>query len=679
MIKYSSHTSENPDNLSELAQQSYDFFRPYISAYDYALGTPAARNTSERITQALQRRGEPGACTFANEDGSKSYLKTLQSYHFARSMRDGQKLYYTSWGKIILPYTDLDAHEWWQTAQDIVQAQEVISDYWGAILGQKPLWFGSDRGANGYCLVDLAGNKPEDANTILLQFQNVLGRILRLNGCVCDVEVKGTMGVFRDGVYKAGLLGKLPVHRTDWNHASLDRFRSLDTISITDLLAFVNQFRNLPDLTQENQLLRQGLIAQRFPDLVFVTEDLGPVAKLIGKAFRGGVYLPSQVVPILRQGPGRLVEVRGFVASRLNRINPDWGKVMPTTSEYKQGLCRHHLPCNWLAALGLASPDTGTTPATEAAEVVVPGVGIQRGVDAAEATAATPRSPTPPSPQAGTVATVAAADLGELAHEPDSLVRQREALLDLARRLRRVPDLDEALDYIRENSLFTGDWAEGLSRRRRRVRGILSLISKTFDPSMCGTRGSVPLGCLDDWVDRKLPEGITYHRVMNYLDEDFSKSQRVQTIRVSTDFLKVAMAFIKFYLVISPNEDGSLPQEGPHDLWPKLYQAGLVPCSYCPLKWLAVRETLVRMGIVQIVDRDYRPGQAMKWSVATFFPGLNLWKGEKRRSGLPAGDYPWPEQEVIKNNTEHNTLMGYPPANRHPEQRIRPPPCPAIV
>src|SRR5262249_25571745 len=46
--------------------------------------------------------------------------------------------------------------------------------------------------------------------------------------------------------------------------------------------------------------------------------------------------------------------------------------------------------------------------------------------------------------------------LVDLASEPDSFVRQRQALLRLARYLKRVPTTEEALQYIQDERLFTG-------------------------------------------------------------------------------------------------------------------------------------------------------------------------------------------------------------------------------
>ena len=58
----------------------------------------------------------------------------------------------------------------------------------------------------------------------------------------------------------------------------------------------------------------------------------------------------------------------------------------------------------------------------------------------------------------------------DLASEPDSFKRQKEALMRYARYLKRVPTLDEVLKYLQEQNLFTGPWEQNEARRHRRLR-----------------------------------------------------------------------------------------------------------------------------------------------------------------------------------------------------------------
>jgi hypothetical protein len=56
-------------------------------------------------------------------------------------------------------------------------------------------------------------------------------------------------------------------------------------------------------------------------------------------------------------------------------------------------------------------------------------------------------------------------DLSVLINEPDSFKRQKEALFQLARYLKRVPTEEEALAFLQEKRLFSGNWEENLTRR----------------------------------------------------------------------------------------------------------------------------------------------------------------------------------------------------------------------
>ena len=54
---------------------------------------------------------------------------------------------------------------------------------------------------------------------------------------------------------------------------------------------------------------------------------------------------------------------------------------------------------------------------------------------------------------------------GDEADNPNSFERQHSALLEFCRRMKRVVSEQEALDYIKANSLFTGRWGDNIARR----------------------------------------------------------------------------------------------------------------------------------------------------------------------------------------------------------------------
>jgi hypothetical protein len=63
----------------------------------------------------------------------------------------------------------------------------------------------------------------------------------------------------------------------------------------------------------------------------------------------------------------------------------------------------------------------------------------------------------------------------------DSFKIQFDALLFFCRIKGRVVSLPEALNYIKEKGLYSGDWADNEEKRKERVAWILRYIARTFD------------------------------------------------------------------------------------------------------------------------------------------------------------------------------------------------------
>jgi hypothetical protein len=246
--------------------------------------------------------------------------------------------------------------------------------------------------------------------------------------------------------------------------------------------------------------------------------------------------------------------------------------------------------------------------------------------------------------------------LVDLIAEPDSFRRQKEALFRYARYLKRVPDPDEALNYLHEQGLFTGPWEQNQARRRRRVRDILTFIARTFDAGKCAN-GSVSVGKYDDWAARKFPNGLSGGK-RRYLTEEGEVVEADQNVHVSAAFIGVFLAVCEFALLTDKNQDGSLPHRRAAELWEALYARGLVSVPFCARKWAVCREEMVKHGIVVITDRDYHHGKAMKWALGPYFPFLGLWKGTKVRPVVGQGCLP---REKESQEEQHNTLLQWQP------------------
>jgi hypothetical protein len=154
--------------------------------------------------------------------------------------------------------------------------------------------------------------------------------------------------------------------------------------------------------------------------------------------------------------------------------------------------------------------------------------------------------------------------LVDLASEPDSIVRQRQALLRLARYLKRMPTREEALKHIQDERLCTGAWSENSSQRGARGNSILQVIAPTFDSSKCA-KGSVNVGKYDAWAQKHFRHGWA-GRTRSGMSEEGDIIPG-QPIHVSASFIAVFLSICEFALLTDRNQDQSLPHGRAEALW----------------------------------------------------------------------------------------------------------------
>ena len=227
---------------------------------------------------------------------------------------------------------------------------------------------------------------------------------------------------------------------------------------------------------------------------------------------------------------------------------------------------------------------------------------------------------------------------GQGADNPNSFERQHEALLEFCRRAKRVVTMEEALAYIKANDLFTGSWEHNCGRRRGRVKWILKRIAKTFDSAKCrGVRHEIKVGQYNNWARSHVGSTGIKGRDRRSIDEYGNEVVTRSRYRVDWQFVSMVCSIVEFCLVDSPNEDGSLPQARAEELWSRCFEGGQVQVRFCEKKWAICRDWLERLGVVKIVDRNWRRGQAMRWKVGDGFDRLpQWWKRERRPSLLEA-------------------------------------------
>jgi hypothetical protein len=624
--------------IPTLAEASWEAFRPFVSRYQWALHDPANSPRKAEVAHALLNRGQPGACTFHREDGHKYILPVLHARHFEKAIANRDKLYYVSNGKQALLYLDVDLHHAWQTPEEGREARRLLDALLTKVFGRPVLfWAESSRGHNGYLKGELRGADYGHANQVFSRLEGALRRFLAFYENLADFEVKGRLGYLRGEEYVWAPYGKLPIHVPGWNFPRLEEFKARPAVGLATLESVC---RRIEEQVPPEVLERHTARKKALGDAPMVRDGSFLVTAEVGRALeaRHGIAWRGEF-------PYQHEDADGGVWLSLRYYRP--GQVPVTELELRAARREAE-------AAGQQKP--------QSVESVPPPKDLPAKLDvAAEEEAEAKKLP----PKLNV-------KLADLAPEPDSFVRQKEALYRLARYLKRVPSQQEALRYLRDERLYSGPWGEHLARRKARVRSILRFIGLTFDAAKCA-KGSVNVRKYDEWAEKKFPRGLVA-RGRRGMDE-YGDTVESQGLHVGPRFIAAFVAVCEFALVIDKNRDGSLPHHRAQELWEALHAKGLIPVAFCARKWAACRDQLERHGIVKVTDRGYGPGKAMRWEVGPYFPFLGLWKGQKQRSVVGRGSLPGGRREVREEG--HNTWLYQQPPSTGPESRLmpaRPPP-----
>src|SRR5207248_7988088 len=178
-------------------------------------------------------RGQRGACTFPQPNGSKYILPVLHVRHFEKALSGCHKVYYVSRGQQALLYLDIDLHHAWQAPEEGREARRLLEALLGKVFGKPVLfWADSSRGHNGYLKVDLRGADYEQANGVFARLEGALRRFLAHYENLADFEVKGRLGYLRGQEYVWASYGKLPVHSRDWDFPRLEEFQAKPAVGL---------------------------------------------------------------------------------------------------------------------------------------------------------------------------------------------------------------------------------------------------------------------------------------------------------------------------------------------------------------------------------------------------------------------------------------------------------------
>ncbi len=637
-------------------QELYDFFRIYTHSYRRCFDTPAASPRNDEIESAIMNKGKKGCCTFIRENNRKFIVRLLRPEMF-EGEKHHRKHYYTSDIRRTLLMFDADCHDAYQTRAMTKEAQRIIDEEMRSVLGAAPCFVGSGRGENGYLKVNISGFTPEQANGVYDDLQDAIRLLLAKNRCLADFEIKGTITWMDDKAkLHAGRYGKLPMCSPDWSYAWFDEFRRSRTVTIPDLKRVIDNIKAKvtdEDVRRHDAAVHNAIVTHYLPleksHEWKLTPDVGNTWQDDTITHRGRSWVARRALP----------------DDVIEKLWPDYH---PDTEQ-------------------VATDNSASTLVHDADQPQIPTIPLEHQVffDLEADVPREPRRRKKKTVEKKRTPRKAAKGVGNLADEPDSYKRQHAAMLVLARSLKRVPSLAEALDHIKENNLFTGSWHENEARRKARVQGILKRNAKTFDPNKCSTRtveaaklqawAAANATKYEAWAKKRFPTGIGGGK--QHVGED-GEIFNQQTLHVGAEFIAVFIAICEFGLLEDKNEDDSLPHGRAKQAWTTLYERKLVKVKFDDRKWAICRDVLEQYGIVKVIDRDYGHRKAMKWTVGQFFPGLGLWKTKKVPSLLPPVTLA--EFSLMWKGTQQeelNSLLHQQPAGmgqkRHPGL-IRPPP-----
>ena len=219
--------------------------------------------------------------------------------------------------------------------------------------------------------------------------------------------------------------------------------------------------------------------------------------------------------------------------------------------------------------------------------------------------------------------------------EGDAFQRNWRDLLPFARRYfkqhHRLPTTDEALTYLHDNGLYSGAWADS-DNRVRRVAAIMRQIAEGFDEGKLGTgeHQEVNPRKFQWWVRDRFGSHMraTVEKRKCFDAETMTYPKRIVDVplRFVCGFLAAAE------IAIAKTENGRISTNWFKDMFK---QMGI---AWNQDYYMATRDKLHAMGVIQITDRRHKRNVAWKWGSCFNIPAS--WKEEQRalKEKLPKGE-----------------------------------------
>ena len=238
--------------VSQLAQDSFEAFQPFINLFDCGLkGYNGPFHLITKEDWRIYARHKAGERGLRYEDGEEfnPYRDVIRGIfspkHVHEHIEEQETTYFTSGRKgLAMFYLDVDAHHPWQT--DEYRAKAVLEKVF-----PSGYFRASNRGQNGY--LKIRYQSIREFNEVADHLQKALKRLFLHLGILCDIEVKGT--ITHNG--KSGSLAKLPFqtkcgcHMRDetdsWNYPQLEKFKACPVVKAHQVEYIVRRLENVID------------------------------------------------------------------------------------------------------------------------------------------------------------------------------------------------------------------------------------------------------------------------------------------------------------------------------------------------------------------------------------------------------------------------------------------------
>jgi len=557
------------NSVSQFAQETFDAFAPFINIFDAGADFDGPYHTISKQDWDFFRRHKSGEKPLFYEDGTQFHpynhvLRNIYSpEHVQNHIISGDTSYYTS-GRhgLGLLYLDVDAHHKWQT--DEVRAKTLL---------HKLFPFGyyrtSNRGQNGY--LKIRYSTISEFNEAAHELETTLQKLFLQAEILCDIEIKGT--ITDNG--KSGLLAKLPFNRKE-EQSKRDETDSWDGKQL-------ELFKNCPIVNLERIKFIGYQVAER------IDEDR---TKKFFEQKKHVAAKADQASEIRRQ-----MGWEGSDDELIARLKQLVAELIP------QGRVQKHNGKIKLLLSGVGTPDmqppaTDITPKPD----VVP--------------VATPATPKIPSKQKGTA-------------EGNAFARNRRDLApfvrDVYRKHRRFPSLEDALQFLHDKGVFSGEWSDGEERRAKRVSQILEHLKKDFDPKLLRSDSkelcSLSAGKYAWWVRNHIGSNMIADVVSLQAFDPVKLTAPVKRVSVPARFIQTFLTVADFCLNQDPLENKAVPTSRIKRIWKMVVGGAAWNQTYFQI----VRDRLDKMGVVHIFDRHHDNNKAWRWDAGRNFPS-ETWK-----------------------------------------------------